>query len=188
MQKIHTHYDNLKVARNAPLEVIKAAYKALSQKYHPDRNSDSPDATKIMTMINISYEILSNSTKRQDHDLWIIEKEAAATQQNKTHRHSQPFKPTQATGTSITFKSVIAYTFRHCILLGTNAYVAFRWYFQAIPQAWRMLVGSSTPSRGLSLSRRADGLIMLFTLLVWAVFMVFIFDFVLESIVNFAKK
>jgi hypothetical protein len=38
MAKIHTHYDNLKVSRHAPQEVIRAAYKALSQKYHPDKN------------------------------------------------------------------------------------------------------------------------------------------------------
>ena len=38
MKKIHTHYDNLKVARNAPIEVIRAAYKSLSHKHHPDRN------------------------------------------------------------------------------------------------------------------------------------------------------
>ncbi|MCS6804710.1 MAG: DnaJ domain-containing protein, partial [Blastocatellia bacterium] len=38
MPKLHTHYDNLKVARNAPPEVIRAAYKTLSQRFHPDRN------------------------------------------------------------------------------------------------------------------------------------------------------
>ena len=31
MVKMHTHYDNLKVARMAPQEVVRAAYKALSQ-------------------------------------------------------------------------------------------------------------------------------------------------------------
>jgi DnaJ-class molecular chaperone len=36
MTNIRTHYDNLKVARNAPDSVIKAAYKALCQTYHPD--------------------------------------------------------------------------------------------------------------------------------------------------------
>lgn len=44
MRQIHSHYDNLKVARNAPLEVIKAAYKTLSQKYHPDRNAGDAEA------------------------------------------------------------------------------------------------------------------------------------------------
>lgn len=44
---MRTHYDNLKVSRNAPPEVIKAAYKALTLKFHPDVNH-SPEAKKIM--------------------------------------------------------------------------------------------------------------------------------------------
>ena len=41
MAKIRTHYDNLKVARDAPIEVIRAAYKSLCMKYHPDLNGMS---------------------------------------------------------------------------------------------------------------------------------------------------
>ena len=48
MAKIHTHYDNLKVSRGAPQEVIRAAYKALSQKYHPDKNPGEEKAARIM--------------------------------------------------------------------------------------------------------------------------------------------
>lgn len=48
MEKIHTHYDNLKVAREAPPEVIRAAYRALSQRYHPDRNPANAEAARIM--------------------------------------------------------------------------------------------------------------------------------------------
>jgi len=56
MKHVHTHYENLKVARNAPVEVIRAAYKSLSQKYHLDRNPD-PRASHVMTIINASYEV-----------------------------------------------------------------------------------------------------------------------------------
>lgn len=76
MARIHTHYDNLKVARNAPPEVIRAAYKTLSQKYHPDRNPDSPNAIRIIQMINLAYEVLSDPAKRQEHDEWISRSEA----------------------------------------------------------------------------------------------------------------
>lgn len=75
MQKIYTYYDNLKVARNAPLEVIRAA---LSQKYHPDRNSDNPDTSRIMAISNASYEVLSDLAKLGEHDAWIVEKESAS--------------------------------------------------------------------------------------------------------------
>jgi len=75
-KKIHTHYDNLKVARNAPDEVIRASYKALSQKYHPDKNS-RPDAARIMAILNSSYAVLSDEVQRRRHDDWIVEQERA---------------------------------------------------------------------------------------------------------------
>lgn len=78
MAHIHTHYDNLKVARNAPPEVIRAAYKTLSQKYHPDRNPDSPDAIRIIQIINTAYEVLSDPVRRQEHDEWIARAEMQA--------------------------------------------------------------------------------------------------------------
>jgi hypothetical protein len=118
MQKIYTHYDNLKVARNAPLEVIRAAYKTLSQKYHPDRNSDNPDASRIMAIINASYAVLSDPAKREEHDAWIAEKESAATEQNKPRQNSQAAQAPQVATTSITFKSVISHVFRHWVIYG----------------------------------------------------------------------
>jgi DnaJ domain len=67
---IHTHYDNLKVTRNAPAEVIRAAYRVLAQRYHPDLNP-SPDAARVMKLLNESYAVLSDPTRRAEHDAWI---------------------------------------------------------------------------------------------------------------------
>lgn len=78
MARVHTHYDNLKVARNAPPEVIRAAYKTLSQKYHPDRNGNSEHAIRIIQIINIAYEVLSDPVRRHEHDEWIARTEAEA--------------------------------------------------------------------------------------------------------------
>ncbi len=75
MGNLHTHYDNLKVARNAPIEVIRAAYKILSQKFHPDLNPGNAEAARIMAIINTSYEVLSDPVKRREHDLWIMHEE-----------------------------------------------------------------------------------------------------------------
>jgi len=72
MPKFRTHYDNLKVSRDAPIEVIQAAYRSLARKYHPDRNgSNSPKSEAIMKIINASYEVLSDPVKRAEHDRWI---------------------------------------------------------------------------------------------------------------------
>jgi len=75
MAKIHTHYDNLKVARQAPQEVIRAAYKALSQKYHPDKNPGDEKAARIMAIVNTAYNILSDPVRRKEHDEWIAAEE-----------------------------------------------------------------------------------------------------------------
>ena len=76
MPKVRTHYDNLKVARDAPPEVIRAAYKSLSQKYHPDRNPGNPKASRTMAIINAAYRVLSNPDLRKKHDEWIRKIEA----------------------------------------------------------------------------------------------------------------
>jgi curved DNA-binding protein CbpA len=74
MERIHTHYDNLKVTRNAPLEVIKAAYRAMAQKYHPDVNSVQ-GTEHVMKLINEAWVVLSDPIKRAEHDEWIKNQE-----------------------------------------------------------------------------------------------------------------
>jgi curved DNA-binding protein CbpA len=85
MAQIHTHYDNLKVTRNAPPEVIRAAYKTLSQKFHPDRNPGNLDATRTIQIINLAYEVLSDPVKRKEHDEWI----AAAEGKRRASQNSE---------------------------------------------------------------------------------------------------
>ena len=75
MPKVRTHYDNLKVSIDAPLEVIRAAHKTLSLMYHPDRNVENPHSTQIMQTINAAYQVLSDPAQRREHDLWILEQE-----------------------------------------------------------------------------------------------------------------
>ena len=75
MAKIHTHYDNLKVARGAPQEVVRAAYKALSQKYHPDKNQGDEKAARIMAIVNTAYNTLADPQRRKEHDEWIAAEE-----------------------------------------------------------------------------------------------------------------
>jgi DnaJ domain len=111
MARVHTHYDNLKVAQNAPIEVIRAAYKTLSQRYHPDRNPGDTEAARIMTIINASYDVLCAPQKRFAHDVWIAQQEqteATADADAARHRVAQttsqhtsppePVAPARATG------------------------------------------------------------------------------------------
>ncbi|MCK9212012.1 MAG: DnaJ domain-containing protein [Ignavibacteriaceae bacterium] len=76
MAKFRTYYDNLNVSRNAPASVIRAAYKALCQKYHPDKYiGGHEEALRIMKSINNAYAVLSDSGKRAEHDQWIDQQE-----------------------------------------------------------------------------------------------------------------
>lgn len=63
-----THYESLHVTEDAPEEVIRAAYRALSLKHHPDRTGDSPESRRRMQVINDANAILSDRSKRADYD------------------------------------------------------------------------------------------------------------------------
>jgi len=93
MARLRTHYDNLKVAPDAPLEVIRAAYKTLSQKYHPDRNPGDKEAERVMMLINVAFDILSDPEKRAKHDEWI---ESAALGEEVTSMDSDTLLKTLA--------------------------------------------------------------------------------------------
>lgn len=89
MAKIHTHYDNLKVARMAPQEVIRAAYKALSQKYHPDKNPGDEKAARIMAIVNTAYTALNDPVRRKEHDEWIAAEEWEVAWLESTHQEER---------------------------------------------------------------------------------------------------
>lgn len=71
MHEIPTHYANLHVARNAPAEVIRAAYKTLMQKHHPDRHPQDPEAERVVRLLNEAYAVLNDPQQRALHDAWI---------------------------------------------------------------------------------------------------------------------
>ena len=65
-------YKTLGVTPEAEDFVIRAAYKALAQRYHPDRLDGLPEqAHQKMSAINRAYETLGDPTKRKEYDdLW----------------------------------------------------------------------------------------------------------------------
>lgn len=59
------YYQILQISEDASLEVIKAAYKALAKKNHPDLAAEN---NAIMAEINLAYETLSDEKKRKKYD------------------------------------------------------------------------------------------------------------------------
>lgn len=62
------YYSLLGVARNATAAEIKAAYRKLAMKHHPDRNPGSKDSEEKFRKINSAYEALSDDKKRKLYD------------------------------------------------------------------------------------------------------------------------
>ena len=78
-------YDILEISPNASDEVIKAAYKALVKRYHPD-SMTSGNQNKTMAQINEAYETLSDAVKREKYDQQL--KMDSTTQE--THSYQEP--------------------------------------------------------------------------------------------------
>lgn len=67
------YYEILEVSQNASKEVIKAAYKSLIQRYHPDKNPDNVEIAERASLVVQAFEVLSNVDKRAVYDLQLKE-------------------------------------------------------------------------------------------------------------------
>lgn len=61
-------YELLGVDRSASGDEIRAAFRKLAAKHHPDRNPDDPEAAQRFKELNAAYQILSDPKKREMFD------------------------------------------------------------------------------------------------------------------------
>jgi molecular chaperone DnaJ len=62
------YYELLGVPRKAPVKEIRAAYRKLARKYHPDLNPGDKSSEEKFKQIQEAYEVLSDTKKRQVYD------------------------------------------------------------------------------------------------------------------------
>jgi hypothetical protein len=68
--KSKNYFEVLDVPTDSTEAAIKTAYKALARKYHPDKYSGNKVfATEALQYINVAYEVLSDDSKRKQHEL-----------------------------------------------------------------------------------------------------------------------
>ena len=60
------HYATLNIAMDAPDAVVRAAYRVLAARYHPDRREGGNAAR--MQQVNAAYDVLSDPRRRAEHD------------------------------------------------------------------------------------------------------------------------
>lgn len=65
---MENHYSILGLHQSATLSDIKAAYRKLALKYHPDRNQGNSKYEDIFKRITSSYEVLSDPERRRQYD------------------------------------------------------------------------------------------------------------------------
>jgi DnaJ-class molecular chaperone len=74
-------YETLGVQRTADEAAIRAAYRKLAKKHHPDVNPDKPDAATRFGEISSAYDLLSDKDKRARYDRGEIDAQGQETRQ-----------------------------------------------------------------------------------------------------------
>ena len=62
------YYETLEVERTADDGALKAAYRKLAMKWHPDRNPGDKNAESHFKDINEAYDVLKDEQKRAAYD------------------------------------------------------------------------------------------------------------------------
>jgi len=79
-----SYYQILGVLEDAEDIVIRAAFKVLAQKYHPDKfTGQASEADTRMSEINTAYQILSDPVKRKEYDESLSKSEYSSNQEDE---------------------------------------------------------------------------------------------------------
>ena len=81
-----THYDLLGVASTAPAAEVRAAYRRLAVRYHPDKHLGNPHFEELFKQVAEAYRVLQNPARRATYDnalAYARERQAALLRQQR---------------------------------------------------------------------------------------------------------
>jgi len=128
------HYSTLGVARDAAPEVIKAAYRALAKKYHPD----SPGGTaERFRAINAAWQVLCDAKLRERYD--------RSTSSSATPTSSNTEAPSRAT-----LFERIQYAAAALLVFGVGGFVALLVVVLAVLALYQFSTEQAAPKAPLT--------------------------------------
>jgi DnaJ-class molecular chaperone len=83
-------YETLGVQRTADEAALRAAYRKLAKKHHPDVNPDKPDAATRFGEISSAYDLLSDKEKRARFDKGEIDAQGHEVQPQRPYYRDTP--------------------------------------------------------------------------------------------------
>jgi len=98
------YYKVLGINKNATQDEIRAAYRKLARKHHPDLNQNDREANKKFQQINEANEVLSDPENRKKYDAYgehwqhadqyekARQQQGSGELQHKTQAHSGTFR------------------------------------------------------------------------------------------------
>jgi DnaJ-class molecular chaperone len=91
------YYAIMGVSEQASYREIRAAFRRLAKKYHPDLNS-SLNAEETIKKINAAFEILSDKEKRKQYDSMCFDDSTTIQKQHRQHKenHNYSQSPTKS--------------------------------------------------------------------------------------------
>ncbi|MDW0208584.1 MAG: DnaJ domain-containing protein [Nitrososphaeraceae archaeon] len=93
------YYAILGVSQYPKYREIKAAYRRLALKYHPDRNS-SPFSENTIKIINAAFEVLSDKDKRRLYDEKLVNNIIVHRKKEETKSHTSSSHASSSTAYS----------------------------------------------------------------------------------------
>jgi hypothetical protein len=91
-------YEILEIAREATPEQVKAAFRRLARKWHPDRHADEKfklEATRQMQRINAANDVLKDEEKRRQYDAHLQNPRVYKSPTRAKSQTSAPAEPTK---------------------------------------------------------------------------------------------